>query len=292
MNQVRERSALLLLFALIGILALLLYQTNQLEPIENLTLRLLRPLSRPLSHLEYQVSDYLRTLREVKVLRAKIKELEELADALMIENVRLSEAEIENRLLREELQFKEINPFYETRGALVIGRQLEAEVIGRDPSNLSYHLLIDQGSQNGVSEGMPVVTARGLVGRISKVGTDWARVLLITDPASSVNALSQKSRATGTVQGHLGQSLLMRFIPWEETVSVGDLILTSGWGGNFPKGLVIGQVTSVRWKDFQMYQEAEVKPTVDFNRLEIVTVITDFVPIPYDEKEDMTDAAL
>jgi len=278
----------LLLFALVGVLAILLDQTHQLQPIENLTLRLLRPLSRPLSHLEYQVSDSLRALREVKVLRAKIKELEELADALMIENVRLSEAEIENLLLREELQFKEANPSYGTKGALVTGRQLKAEVIGRDPSNLSYHLLIDQGSQNGVREGMTVVTARGLVGRISEVGTDWARVLLITDPASSVNALVQTSRATGMVQGRLGQSLVMRFIPWEERVSVGDLIITSGLGRNFPKGLVIGQVTSVRQRDFQMHQEAEVKPTVDFNRLEIVTVITDFIPISHNEKEDMT----
>ena len=135
---------------------------------------------------------------------------------------------------------------------------------------------------------MTVVTARGLVGRISEVGTDWARVLLITDPASSVNALVQTSRATGMVQGRLGQSLVMRFIPWEERVSVGDLIITSGLGRNFPKGLVIGQVTSVRQRDFQMHQEAEVKPTVDFNRLEIVTVITDFIPISHNEKEDMT----
>ncbi len=288
MNQARERSALLLLFALVGILAILLDRTHQLEPVENLTLRLMRPFSRPLSHLQYQVNDYLLALREVEVLRAKVKELEELADALMVENVHLSEAEIENRLLREELQFKEANPLYGTRGALVIGRQLKAEVIGRDPSNLSYHLLIDQGSQNGVSEGMPVVTARGLVGRVSEVGTDWARVLLITDPASSVNALVQKSRATGMVQGRLGQNLLMRFIPWEDEVSVGDLILTSGLGGNLPKGLVIGQVTSVRRRDFQMHQEAEVKPTVDFNRLEIVTVITDFVSTSYDEEEGLT----
>lgn len=285
----RERSALLLLFALAGVLALLLHQTHQLEPIENLTLRLLSPLSRPLSHLEYEFHDFLRTLREVKVLHAKVKELEDLADALMIENVRLSEAESENRLLREELRFKEANPPYGIRGALVIGRQLKAEVIGRDPGNLSYHLLIDQGSQNGIGKGMPVVTARGLVGRISQTGTDWARVLLITDPASSINALVQKSRATGILQGRLGQSLVMRLIPWEEGISTGDLIMTSGLGGNFPKGLVIGQVSSVRQKDFQMYQEAEVKPTVDFNRLEMVTVITHFTPISYDEQGDMME---
>jgi rod shape-determining protein MreC len=98
-------------------------------------------------------------------------------------------------------------------------------------------------------------------------------VLLIIDPSSSVNAVIQRSRATGVVDGRLSGDLVMRFVPQEDQIAVGDIVLTSGLGGNFPKRLVIGQVTAVRQRDFELFQQAAVRPSVDFNRLEVVMVI-------------------
>jgi rod shape-determining protein MreC len=186
---------------------------------------------------------------------------------LVIENVRLREAEIENATLREQLGFKEANPDF---------RLVAAEVIGRDPSNFLEYILIDRGSSDGITANMPVVTSQGLVGRIVEVYPRSSRVLLITDPSSSVNALIQSSRATGVVQGQTDGSLVMRYIQQGEEVKVGDLVLTSGLGGHFPKRLIVGQVTSVRQRDVEPFQEAEVKPTVQFNHLEIVLIITNF----------------
>jgi rod shape-determining protein MreC len=85
------------------------------------------------------------------------------------------------------------------------------------------------------------------------------------------------------VEGQVGGSLVMKYIPQGEAVNVNDIVLTSGLGGNFPKKLIIGQVTAVRQRDIEMFQEAEVRPTVDFNNLEIVLVITNFQPIGLEE---------
>ena len=131
--------------------------------------------------------------------------------------------------MRDLLNFAQANPSFDIQGAHVVGR-----VIGRDPSNLQRYITLDVGREAGIDRNMPVVTDRGLVGRISEVGNGWSRVLLIIDVSSSVNALTQSTRASGLVEGQADGSLVMRAIPQGDTVSVGDTVFTSGLGGNFP----------------------------------------------------------
>jgi rod shape-determining protein MreC len=126
------------------------------------------------------------------------------------------------------------------------------------------------------------------VGRISEAGDGWSRVLLITDVSSSVNALTQSTRASGLVQGQVDGSLVMRTIPQGDVVSVGDTVFTSGLGGNFPRQILIGQITEVERKDYELYQAAVVRPTVDFDHLEVVLIVTDFEPIR-EEMDDQTE---
>jgi len=95
--------------------------------------------------------------------------------------------------------------------------------------------------------------------------------------------LIQSSRATGVVEGQVGGSLVMKYIPQRDTVNVNDIVLTSGLGGNFPKMLIIGQVTAVYQRDIEMFQQADIRPTVDFNNLEIVLVITNFLPADFEK---------
>jgi rod shape-determining protein MreC len=126
---------------------------------------------------------------------------------------------------------------------------------------------------------MPVVTERGLVGRVSEVGDGWSRVLLIIDVSSSVNALTQSTRASGLVEGQVDGGLVMRAIPQSDTISVGDTVFTSGLGSNFPRQILIGQITEVERRDYELYQVASVGPTVDFDHLEAVLVVVGFEPI-------------
>jgi rod shape-determining protein MreC len=245
---------------------------------KNLALRFMVPVQGKLTSLVNSLSHLTKTTRDLRELRRRNEELQSLADSLMIENVRLKEIEAENETLRRLLNFTQANPTYSFKAAEVKGR-----VIGRDPSNFLSYLIIDLGSQQGIEKGMPVVTERGLVGRITEVGSNWAKVMLIIDPSSSVNALIQSSRATGVVEGQVGGNLLMKYIPQGETVNVNDIVLTSGLGGNFPKKLIIGQVTAVHQRDIDMFQEAHIRPTVDFNNLEIVLVITNFPLIIFEK---------
>lgn len=155
---------------------------------------------------------------------------------------------------------------------------LVADVIGRDISAFTRVIFINRGARDGVTEGMPVVTEKGLVGRVTQVSANASQVLLITDPISAVNARLLNSRAEGSVLGQAG-GLRMTYIDLNATLQEGDTAVTSGLGGNFPEGIIIGQVTSIRQFQFELFQEAEIRSLNDFDRLETVLVITNFQPV-------------
>jgi rod shape-determining protein MreC len=268
----------LIVLALVG---LVLHRTGLLAPIEGLLIRASAPLQEGVSGVTTRFGELAQTARDLQDLRQRNEELEAENANLLLEIVRLREIEAEAVLMRDLLNFIQDNPSFDILGAHVVGK-----VIGRDPSNLQRYITLDVGQEAGIARNMPVVTDRGLVGRISEVGTGWSRVLLIIDVSSSVNALTQSTRATGYVQGQVDGSLLMSAIPQGDTVSVGDVVFTSGLGGNFPRQIVIGQVTEVERQDFALYQAASVQPTVDFDHLEVVLVITGFEAIEEDEPGD------
>ena len=273
MKRLQNRPLLLILL-LLAVAGLVLHETGNTQAVENLILGPMSPVQSQLSSLAQDLSDLVQTFRDLRELRRRNEELQSLADSLMIENVRLKELESENETLRQLLQFTQANPTHSYRSAEVMGH-----VVGQDPSNLLRYIIIDAGTGDGIAKGMPVVTDRGLAGRIVEVSSRSSKALLITDVSSSVNAIIQSSRATGVVEGRADGGLVMKYIPQQVTVNVGDIILTSGLGATFPKRLVIGQVTAVHKRDIEMFQQAEIKPTVDFERLEVVLVITNFEPI-------------
>ncbi len=123
------------------------------------------------------------------------------------------------------------------------------------------------------------MTDQGLVGRIDEVTDSWSKVLLITDASSAVNAILQSSRLNGVVRGAPSGDLVMDYIPQGQVFSIGEVVLTSGLGGRVPKGIPIGQVTEIRQRDIDVFQQAVVQPTVDFQRLELVMIVTNFDPL-------------
>jgi rod shape-determining protein MreC len=146
-------------------------------------------------------------------------------------------------------------------------------VIGEDSSAWFKTLVVDRGSADGLSEGMPVVAAGGAVGRLVKVAPHSSRVLLLTDHASAIAALVQRSRARGVVRGMGGGRCSMEFTVKDEDVKVGDSVICSGVGGVFPKGVVIGEVTMVKKGEYGVFQTIEVRPTVNIGRLEEMLVL-------------------
>ncbi len=185
----------------------------------------------------------------------------------------------------EIVELREISHDYDRIAALLEytrARQNEeyvvADVIGRDISAFTRVIYLNRGARDGLTEGMPVVTEDGLVGRISQVSANASEVLLITDPISAVNARLLNSRAEGSVRGQ-ATGLRMTYIDLNASLQEGDTVITSGLGGNFPEGIIIGQVTSIRQFGFELFQETEVRSLNDFERLETVLVITNFQPV-------------
>jgi len=289
----RNRSTILIFLIVITIFALTLHLAGQLQPFEDLAFGWLQPFLRGALGIGASAQAMTGTVADVTALREQIKQLQSQVTELAIARVRIRELESENTLLRQQLAYKQANPDFDILGAAVLQSNPDlARVVGQDPSNLARYVIIDQGSAEGVKNGMPVVTPQGLVGRVTATGTHWAKALLITDSASSVNAVVQSTRATGIVQGDVNGNLTIKYVPQGDAIKTGDLILTSGMGGGFPKRLVIGQVTDVRKHDIELFQEASIQPTVDFARLEFVLVLKKFTPADITQEPTPTPTAV
>jgi rod shape-determining protein MreC len=150
---------------------------------------------------------------------------------------------------------------------------MAASIIGEDGSPWFKTLVVDRGAADGFSDGMPVLAAEGVVGQVIKVSANSSRVLLVTDHASAIAAVVQRSRARGVVRGAGSGRLSLEFSMKEDDVKVGDQILTSGIGGIFPKGVPIGEVTMVKKGEYGIFQIVEVRPSVMLSRLEEVLVL-------------------
>lgn len=148
-----------------------------------------------------------------------------------------------------------------------------ANVIGEESAPWYRSIIIDRGSVDGLSEGMPVIATSGVVGRVIKVAPSSSRVLLLTDHASSIAAIIQRSRARGVLKGKGGNACSLEFAIREDDVKVGDLVTASGIGGIFQKGTILGEVTMVKKGEFGMFQTIDVKPAVNFSHLEEVLVL-------------------
>ncbi len=277
MTRERFQNLIPVLLVAITLIGLLSHRAGLLQPVEALFGRATAPLQQGLSGVTAQFDELSQTVRDLRSLRQRNKELEEDNARLLLDNVRLHEIAAEAALLRDLLNLPQANPSFEVQGTRVIGR-----AIAQDPSNLQRYITLDVGREAGIERDMPVTNERGLVGRISDVGEGWSRVMLITDMSSAVNALTQSTRASGLVQGQPDGTLVMRAIPQGDTVSVGDIVFTSGMGGNFPRQILIGQIIEVQRQDYELYQTAVIQPTVDFDHLEVVLIITDFEPVTDD----------
>ena len=264
----------LIILSLAALLLMALQLTGRLRPIQSAITQLTSPAQTSATGATENVTDTFSFLTELRTLRQRAAELEQINANLLVENFRLREVERENQQLREMLVFGETRPGLELRGAQIVAR-----VIGQESNNFLDYIMLDLGATHGVEVGMPVLTAQGLVGRISEVTNTTSKVLLITDPSSAVNAILQSSRVNGVVLGDPSGDLIMDFIPQGVLFSVGEIVLTSGLGGNFPKGIPIGQVVEITQRDIDVFQNATVQPTVDFSRLELVMIVTNFDPL-------------
>jgi rod shape-determining protein MreC len=195
--------------------------------------------------------------RENEQLQRRVVELER-------QSVRLAEVEQTDKRLGELLNFR----------SNLAGDAQAAQIIGRDPLPWFGTVTINKGDSDGVHKGMAVLSSFGVIGQTMMTSPHAARVLLITDHNSGVDALVQRSRARGIVEGGLDGNCIMKYVKRGEDVEVGDRIVTSGLDGIFPKGILVGTVTKVTRGNRGLLQVAEVKPTVPLDRVEEVLIVS------------------
>lgn len=223
--------------------------------------------------------DFVTAPRDIVTLRQRNAELEAQVSQLQTQLIELQQRVNETEILAALVDFSRSNPESTYKAA---------SVIGRDPSPFLHYIIINRGSNDDIRRGMPVVTNQGLVGRVDAVIADAARVQLITDPASAVNVYLQTADTSAILSGSVTGDVSLDLISQNVTVESGDLILTSGLGGGYPADLIIGKVVTVRSLEFELFQQATVQPAVDFSRLEIVLVITNFRPVNIAPLEPVT----
>lgn len=275
MNRRRQRPSLMLAsLALVWLASAVLRHVPGAEQLAARVDQVLSPVQSGLSSAAARLRLLAQPGQDAESLRKEVLRLATELDRLQVETQQLDDLKRENRELREQLGFRRLRPDLDLEGASIVGRSIASE-----PGPVLRSIKLDIGRRDGVAERMTVVSHRGLVGQVLRLDEAWCDVMLITHPRSRIVGRIGRSQATGIVFGLPGGELVMRHIPQDPeggsaNVQVGDIVETSGMSQRFPGQITIGQVTTVRQNDVAKWQEATIRPSVDFDALELVMVVT------------------
>jgi rod shape-determining protein MreC len=196
-----------------------------------------------------------RTRRENERLTGEVEHLK-------LENSITNELLIENERLRDLLGFKKLQPL----------NPVTAQVIGMESSPSSRTVTIDKGSDDGINKDMAVITAAGVVGKVHAFLPGTAKVILLTDPGSTLAVRVQRNREEGLLEGKLARCAL-KYVSFYADIQEGDLLVTSGLDGIYPKGLPVARVVKVTKHEASAFQTVVAEPVVSFSRLEEALVL-------------------
>jgi rod shape-determining protein MreC len=189
--------------------------------------------------------------------------------------VAMQELELENKRLMNILELDLLQPY----------NNVIAKRIAYGSSRFEQSIRIQKGSNHGITQAAPVVTVSGVVGQTVDVYGRYTNVLLITDPASHIDVMVQRSRTRGLLQGAGTNTLSFELLDRKADIKVGDLVMTSGLDGLYPKGLQVGTVTAVGSAQNSLFMKASVRPAVSFSNLEEVMVMLPLTAFQKQEPE-------
>lgn len=253
----------ILVVAVFGLLAFL-NPGNFFNPVRSVFSAATYPFQSGLQFLAFNISQIGDFISSIGELKSENERLSEENRKIMAENAALKDMKKENELLREQISLAPREKF-----------DLEAAlVIGQDPHGLGNWLVINKGKRNGVEKDMPVIVSGGiLVGKVEQVFPGSSKVILLTNPESAVNAVISETEAKGIIKGEFGLGLLLDMVLQTDIIQAGDEVITSGIGGNIPRGLLVGKIQEVRSSADKLFQQASVVPLVKFSKLRVVFVV-------------------
>ena len=246
------------------------YKKGQMSLLEKAVVETIGPIQKGVHHIFSYVGSFFDEYINLVGVKQENEELKAKISSLESELNNYREAYLANQRLRELLGLKKSLSQWPT---------LAAEVITWDPSGWFQTITIDKGFLDGIQIGMPVVNAKGVVGKITALSRHYARALLLIDPNFAIDSYIQRNRVYGIVSGYKNGMCRMQYVQQNQDVKEGDVVVTSGMAGYFPKGLPIGTITKIKINKAQLFQEIYVKPYVDFSKLEEVLVILKERPV-------------
>lgn len=263
------RTAWLLIFITVSVFCIVFFAARGrfVTPFSSpAVITLLAPFQRAAAWAGAQVQGVVANVQDILTVHQQNQLLRSEVEQLRVQNVQANEYAAENIRLRELLGYTQSARQFD----LVMAR-----VIGREPTTWTRMIVIDRGTQHGVQKNMAVITARGLVGTVTDAGPISSKVQLILDPRAAAGALVQRSRVAGVVKGTPDDAMHPRMVnvPKSQDMAVGDIIVTSGFGGIYPKGIMVGTVSAVKNDSGGLLHYAVIEPATDFQRLEDVAVI-------------------
>jgi rod shape-determining protein MreC len=245
-------------------------QTTGASQLRGVTQVAVGPIEDSLHALLVPVTEFITSVGSIGDIRRQNQRLQSDNERLTAQVAQLQEQATQNAQLADLAQVSRDRPDL---------RFVAAGVVARDPSNLHDQIEIDRGANDGLRAGMTVLATGGaLVGTVRRTLPNRAWVALITDSQSNVNALIEESRALAIVQGSVERRLNMQFVAERVDVKVGDRVLTSGLGGGYPSGYLLGRVASVQGQPVDLFKRVTVEPAARLDSLEHVLVLTSFTP--------------
>jgi rod shape-determining protein MreC len=264
---------LLLLFTLV-LMSLRVKQRKGVDFFDALLMEFCSPIQKASTFVIKTVQGFFKEYLFLVHLQKENMMLKQRIAELQRESHQRKEMALTHERLQKLLQFRDkISPSV-----------IAAEVIGQDPSSWFMSVTINKGEKDGVRKGMAVISPKGAIGQILKTGPYHSVVLLITDYNSAIDSIVQRTRAKAIVEGKGENRCQLKYLLRAEDVVVGDLVVTSGLSGNFPKGLMVGEIRKVDKRGHGIFQYAELVPSIDLTKLEEVLVITES-PMPLQEEK-------
>jgi len=252
-------------FALfIFLLLIFLNPYNFFSPFRSIANTFFLPFQKVFYTISIAVSgtgEFLGSIGQLKNENAKLLQENQ---HLLAENSKLLDMQNENVVLREQLKLLPRDKY----------DLIAASIVSQDPHGMGNWIEIDKGGDDGIVSGMPVIVSKGvLIGRIKDVGPNSSQIMLITNSKSTINVMTLQNSTRGIVKGEYGLGIIFDMILQTDNISVSDDVVTSGIGGEMPRGLYVGSVREIHPSNDQLFQQAVVTSPLQVSKLQTVFII-------------------